>query len=694
MRAVLVANRGEIACRILATVRRLGLRGIAVYSDEDAQAAHVATADEAHWLGDARAYLDAERIVAVARAAGADAIHPGYGFLAEDAAFAGAVSAAGVGWIGPPPEAIAAMGDKIAAKRAAERAGVPVVPGVHEPGLDDAGLRKAAGEVGFPLLVKAAAGGGGRGMRVVDDPDALETGVFDDAVAAARREASAAFGSDALLLERLIERPRHIEVQVLADRDGGVAAVGDRECSLQRRHQKIVEEAPAPGLDATRAAMADAAVAVARACGYEGAGTVEFVRSGVDGAWYFLEMNTRLQVEHPVTELVTGVDLVAWQLWIVEGARIDPALDRPEPRGHAVEARVTAEDPAHGFLPTGGRITGLVWPEAASGRAPHEIVSGRAPHEVVSGRAPHEAGPDGVRVDAGVRAGDVVSTAYDSLLGKVIAHGATREQALDRLDRALAGTRILGVETSVGYLRRLLAHPRVRAGDLDTGLLAAAPELAAQPLDSGALVAASLGRLATLERAAGGDPFGADGWRVGVPAPIRWRAHSGDRVVDVAVRGSTRDASVVLDEAPAHRARLVEACEFAGVGARELLAEVDGRARRYGFHADDDEVWIELDGAAWRVSWVGELAAARGDEGGEAVGPLLAPMPGTVTAVRAEAGAVVGRGDPVVVVEAMKMEHAVPAPVDGVVAELRVRNGDHVAMGQVLAVVEPREEAG
>ncbi|HEY8339800.1 MAG TPA: biotin carboxylase N-terminal domain-containing protein, partial [Egibacteraceae bacterium] len=439
---VLVANRGEIAVRVIRTLHALDIRAVAVASDADADAEHIRAADVAVRIGPTPAeesYLSIERLIAAAHRSGAQAVHPGYGFLSENAAFARACAEAGLVFIGPPPEAIAAMGDKIRAKATAQAAGVPVVPGVAEPGLDDDALVAAAAEVGFPLMVKAAAGGGGKGMRIVRDPAALP-----EALAAARREARAAFGDDALLLERYLERPRHVEIQVLADAAGAVVHLGERECSLQRRHQKVVEEAPSPALDdATRARMGAAAVAVAKACGYVGAGTVEMILPGDDPTtFYFLEMNTRLQVEHPVTEAVYGIDLVEQQVRIAAGERLSLRQEDLVPRGHAVEARVYAEDPARGFLPTGGTVL-----------------------------AAHHGGAEGVRVDSGIAAGTVVGTAYDPLLAKVVASGPDRATALRRLDRALAETAILGVTTNVAFLRALLADPDVQAGRLDTGLI-------------------------------------------------------------------------------------------------------------------------------------------------------------------------------------------------------------------------------
>ncbi|NEE23960.1 acetyl-CoA carboxylase biotin carboxylase subunit, partial [Streptomyces sp. SID7982] len=449
---VLVANRGEIAVRVIRTLRELGVRSVAVHSDADADARHVREADTAVRIGPpaaAESYLHIPALLAAARRTGAQAVHPGYGFLAENAAFARACAEEGLVFIGPPAEAIALMGDKIRAKETVRAAGVPVVPGSSGSGLTDAELAAAAREIGMPVLLKPSAGGGGKGMRLVREEAALA-----EEIAAARREARASFGDDTLLVERWIDRPRHIEIQVLADGHGDVVHLGERECSLQRRHQKIVEEAPSVLLDeATRAAMGEAAVQAARSCGYTGAGTVEFIVPGDDPAGYcFMEMNTRLQVEHPVTELITGIDLVEWQLRVAAGEPLPFTQDSITLTGHAVEARLCAEDPARGFLPSGGTVLALTEP----------------------------AGP-GVRTDSGLDEGTEVTSLYDPMLAKVIAHGPDRPTALRRLRAALADTVTLGVPTNAGFLRRLLAHPDVVAGALDTGLVAREADALADP---------------------------------------------------------------------------------------------------------------------------------------------------------------------------------------------------------------------
>ncbi len=648
---VLVANRGEIAVRVIRTLRRLGIRSAAVYSDADVAARHVAEADLAVRIGPAeaaRSYLDVGAVLAAAAAVGADAVHPGYGFLSENAGFARACAQAGLVFVGPPPEAIEAMGDKISAKRTMEAAGVPVVPGVHVAGMSDDDLAVAAADVGFPVLLKPSAGGGGKGMHRVDDPAGLRA-----AVAAARREALGAFGDDTLLVERFIERPRHVEVQVLADRYGSVVHLGERECSLQRRHQKVVEEAPSPLLDAAaRELMGAAAVRAAAACGYVGAGTVEMiVPGGRPQDFFFLEMNTRLQVEHPVTELVTGVDLVEEQLRVAAGEPLRLSQDRVVLRGHAVEARVYAEDPARGFLPTGGRV--LVAAE-----------------------------PPGVRVDSGIRAGTLVGSAYDPMLAKVIAWGPTRAEALDRLDAALARTAVLGVTTTTAFLRALLADPDVRAGRLDTGLLerrldTLVPPAGPPPWEVG--VAAVLGHLAEGTAAhATADPFRSlAGWRLGGPAWVRHVLETGDHErVEVEVRGGA--GSAVRD--PDGRA-VPATARLAGA---LLDLTLDGVTRRWHYASDARGVWVGHDGSAWLLRE--RPPRTRGEEGGgHGAGPLLSPLPGTVTAVHVHAGEVVPAGHPVVSVEAMKMEHVVRAPVAGTITELHVRLGQVVPLEAVLA---------
>ena len=660
---VLVANRGEIAVRIIRTLRSLGIRSVAVFSDADADARHVRDADEAVRIGPAAAaasYLDARRIVDAALHAGAQAIHPGYGFLAENPGLARACAEAGVVFVGPPVGAIEAMGDKILAKRRVQAAGVPVVPGRHEPGLDDADLAAAAQTVGFPILIKPSAGGGGKGMRLVRDPRLLPA-----ELAAARREALGAFGDDTLLIERFVERPRHVEIQVLAYTHGAAIHLGERECSLQRRHQKIVEEAPSGLLSpATRAAMGAAAVAVARACDYTGAGTVEFLVPGqAPEEFFFIEMNTRLQVEHPVTEMVTGLDLVEQQLRIAAGQPLPLDQADVELTGHAIEARVYAEDPARGFLPTGGRVLALAEPQQ-----------------------PH------VRVDSGLSPGTVVGSDYDPMLAKVIAWGVDRPAALDRLRGALAGTAVLGVVTNIAFVRSLLAEPDVRAARLDTGLVERfadswQDQSGATPPDD-VPAAAALARLLALEPSgAVVDPFDIPGgWRLTGPAWTTWRFTSArGEALHVRTRGRAGAAEVEVGLAapmPARAARDGDA----------LSVVLGGRTHRYTIAEAGTAIWLARDGLTWMLREHEQFATSHGDDAADGLSGdvvLRSPMPGTVVLVPAAAGEEVAAGQPLVVVEAMKMEHTLAAPVAGVVTEVPVRPGQPVAMDEVVAVVKP-----
>lgn len=659
---VLVANRGEIAVRVIRTLRRLGIRSVAVFSDADAGARHVREADTAVRIGPAAAtesYLSIERLLAAAARTGAQAVHPGYGFLAENAAFARACAEAGLAFIGPPARAIELMGDKIRAKETVREAGVPVVPGSSGSGLTDEQLTAAALEIGTPVLLKPSAGGGGKGMRLVRD-----TALLPEEIAAARREARGSFGDDTLLVERWIDRPRHIEIQVLADGHGNVVHLGERECSLQRRHQKVIEEAPSVLLDeTTRAAMGAAAVQAALSCGYVGAGTVEFIVPGADpSAYCFMEMNTRLQVEHPVTELVTGLDLVEWQLRIAAGERLSFGQDEVALTGHAVEARICAEVPSRNFLPSAGTVLALDEPVG-----------------------------EGVRVDSGLSAGSEIGTSYDPMLAKVIAYGPDRPTALRRLRAALAGTTVLGLETNTGFLRRLLAHPDVVSGEMDTGLIdRELAGLVPSEVPVEVYAAAALLRHAALEPAAAGggwrDPFSVpSGWRLGgEPAwTDHWLRVPGCEAVRVRVRGSAPEAEVRIDEAAAVRARLLP-----GSGQR-ITVEWDGVTHAFD-HAGD---WLGRDGDGWRLQPYDPVEAAlRGAAGAGGVDTLAAPMPGTVTVVKVAKGDEVTAGQSLLVVEAMKMEHVITAPHDGTVTEIDVTPGSTVAMDQVLAVVAPHQE--
>ncbi len=639
-RTVLIANRGEIACRVIRTLRERGITSVAVYSDADADARHVQEADIAVRLGPAPAhesYLDIARVLDAARQTGAEAIHPGYGFLSENAAFARACTEAGIVFIGPPADAIEVMGDKISAKRTVSAAGVPVVPGRNQPGMTDEDLLAAAEEVGYPVLVKPSAGGGGKGMRLVHAADDLP-----EALVSARREAAASFGDDTLFLERFVQRPRHIEVQVLADAHGGVVHLGERECSLQRRHQKIIEEAPSPLLDAaTRDRIGTAACETARACGYAGAGTVEFIVSAdAPDEFFFMEMNTRLQVEHPVTELVTGVDLVAEQLQVAAGQPLSFGQAEVTMTGHAIEARVYAEDPGRDFLPTGG--TALLLREAS--------------------------GP-GIRVDSGLSEGVNVGSTYDPMLAKVIAHGPDRPTALARLDAALGRTAVLGVGTNLSFLRALLSNSDVQAGRLDTGLVERKLEQLVQrevPQD----VLRCFALHARMHQCSAEVWAAPTGWRMGERAPLRWKTTLGE----VAVCGD----QITVDDGEAVTATVLQR------GA-ELSLTADGRTTTWLCAPDGDTLWVGRAGGAWSVT---ELSTARTRAVAAGEAELRSPMPGTVIAVHVEQGDHVAAGQALVVVEAMKMEHTIRAPHAGTVSELAVRAGQLVAVDAPLATVE------
>ena len=651
---VLIANRGEIAVRVRKTLSRMGVRAVAVYTDADAGARHVREADEAVRVD---SYLSIEAILAAARETGAEAIHPGYGFLAENAAFARACAQAGLAFVGPPAAAIEAMGDKIRAKQTVSAAGVPVVPGRNLAGMSDDDLVEAAAEVGYPVLVKPSAGGGGKGMRRVDrEPD------LRAALESARREARGAFGDDTLLIERFVTNPRHIEIQVLADAHGNVIHLGERECSLQRRHQKIIEEAPSPLLsEVDRERMGAAAVEAARSVGYAGAGTVEFIVStDRPDEFFFMEMNTRLQVEHPVTELVTDIDLVHQQLLVAAGEKLALGQSDVHISGHAVEARVYAEDPARDFLPTGGTVLALAEP-----------------------------GGPGVRVDSALAAGTVVGSSYDPMLAKVIAWGPDRGAALRLLSASLGETAVLGVGTNVAFLRALLADPDVVAGRLDTGLVERKlGGLTGGEVPDVVFAAAALDELLGLRpRGEVVDPWDVpEGWRLGGAAATPFRLTCGDQAVTVRVTGSPANATVAVGDA-------------AGVPASarrdgdRLEVRLGGRATVFhrALDAATDTLWLAARGETWAVA---EHSLLEGESASAAAGgPVTSPMPGTVLVVKAAVGDAVTAGTPLVVVEAMKMEHTVTAPVDGVLTELNVRAGQQVALNQPLAVVTPQEQS-
>ena len=674
---VLVANRGEIAVRVIRTLRALGIRSVAVYSDADVGARHVTEADEAHHIGPAAAassYLNTARVLDAAIRSGAQALHPGYGFLSENAAFAQATADAGIVFIGPPPAAITAMGDKIRAKETVAAAGVPVVPGAGQPGMSDADLIAALNGAGYPLLIKPSAGGGGKGMSLVRSAAELP-----DALSAARRTALAAFGDGTLLVERFVEQPRHIEIQVLADAHGTVLHLGERECSLQRRHQKIIEEAPSPLLDgpsgaARRAAMGAAAVRAASSVGYTSAGTVEFiVPAGNPDEFFFMEMNTRLQVEHPVTELVTGLDLVEWQLRIAAGEPLGFTQDQVHLSGHAIEARIYAEDPTRGFLPTGGTVLALCEPARP-----------------------------GIRVDSALAPGTVVGSSYDPMLAKVTAHGTDRATALRRLDTALAETTVLGVTTNTAFLRALLADPDVTAGRLDTGLAERIEFPAPGSPDAGlpdeVLAAAALDRLLALEPSGPViDPWELpDSWRITGPGWTKLRiGHGPGAVTEVRVRGlASAAAEVAVGDGEPVPARATAEPPHSTTGT--LTVSYGDRIQRYAYartgpatETDGEGVlWLSRDGRTWTLT-AQPAATSRTAlaAGGAGDGAVRAPMPGTLAAVLAEPGQPVTAGQRLFIVEAMKMEHTVTAPVDGVLTELTAKVGHQVRMDETLAVI-------
>jgi 3-methylcrotonyl-CoA carboxylase alpha subunit len=673
LKSLLIANRGEIACRIARTARRLGLHTIAVYSEADSDALHARLADEAHLIGPPaprESYLNAARILEVAKRSGAEAIHPGYGFLAENAEFAQGCVEAGIVFVGPPASAIRAMGLKDAAKALMTKARVPVVPGYHGGEQGVAFLAEQAAEIGYPVLIKAAAGGGGKGMRRVD-----YARDFAEALAACKREAASAFGNDKVLIEKYVLSPRHIEMQVFADAHGNALHLYERDCSLQRRHQKVIEEAPAPGMpEAMRARMGEAAVVAAKAVGYVGAGTIEFIADGSKGldpdAFYFMEMNTRLQVEHPVTEMVTGLDLVELQLRVAAGERLPFGQDEvPAISGHAVEARLYAEDPAAGFLPQSGRLHRLVWP-------------------------PRQAG---IRIDTGVESGSAITPHYDPLIAKVIAHGATRAEALGRLAGALGLTRVVGLRTNLAFLGRLIAAPDFAAGGVDTGFIDRhAQELcrpSVGPRDLALAALAHFGHVACAGAPGGAvpsDPWArTDGWTLaGAPRTEvlalllngeAVRAHLTWERGGLSVRLAGGDAFHFADPRWPPDG-LIAQC---GGDRLEALVVADA-ARRRSF--------VALGEAHVEVAAIDLLA--RDAEEGEGAAVIRAPMSGRVIRVAAGEGEVVERGSALVILEAMKMEHVMRAGHSGRIASLPVREGDQVAEGQVLATLEAAGEAG
>ncbi len=663
---ILIANRGEIACRVMTTARRLGIRTVAVHSDADADARHVAMADEAIRIGPApvaESYLQGARIIEAALATGAEAIHPGYGFLSENADFAEAVASAGLVFIGPPPAAIRAMGLKDAAKERMAAAGVPVVPGYHGANQDPAFLAAEADRIGYPVLIKARAGGGGKGMRRVDSPAA-----FVEALEGAQREGMASFGDPVCLIEKFVPRPRHIEIQVFGDRHGHVVHLFERDCSLQRRHQKVIEEAPAPGMpDAVRAAMGQAAVEAACAIGYVGAGTVEFIADGSgplreDGFW-FMEMNTRLQVEHPVSEAITGLDFVELQLGIAAGAPLPVRQADLSIRGWAFEARLYAEDVARGFLPATGRLDHLRFPEATMFR------------------------PAPVRIDSGVRQGDVVSPWYDPMIAKVIVHGPTRAAALNMLSMALEDCQVTGAVTNRDFLVALSRHSGFARGDVDTGLIARDLDalLGESSPTPEVLALAALGALGVLRKTRGKDPW---------DCLTAWRHWTEARQYVALDTAEERIEAQVTDLG---EGRFTVKTGTASV-TLSALSQEDGTVRvvledrqfTAAVVVEPGRITVFADGRSHSLTLPDALAGARAEHaGGDTV---IAPMPGLVRSVRSVAGAPVSRGDPLFVLEAMKMEHVLTAPRDGIVAEVLVVEGDQVTDGTLLLSLTPEKE--
>ncbi len=729
--SVLIANRGEIACRVIRTAKRLGMRTIAVYSDADAEAPHVMLADEAHRIGPAAAresYLRADVILEVAKRANAACVHPGYGFLSENTAFAAACQAAGIVFVGPPASAIEAMGLKDAAKALVEKAGVPVVPGYHGQNQDPAFLKEKAYQIGYPVLIKAVAGGGGKGMKRVD-----KHAEFDEALASAQREARNAFGDARVLIEKYVTAPRHVEIQVFGDSHGNVVHLFERDCSAQRRHQKVIEEAPAPGMTAeVREAMGRAAVNAAKAVGYVGAGTVEFIADGSKGlradGFYFMEMNTRLQVEHPVTEMITGLDLVELQLRVAAGEPLGFSQGDLAIRGHAVEARVYAEDPEHDFLPSTGKLWALRLPEETAERpasaSPSPLGEGGRRSLTDEGEPPEVSGSPssvalrapaspkgearatpGIRVDSGVAEGGSVTPHYDPMIAKVIAHGATRDEALDRLSAALSRTIVAGPKSNVRFLRLLADHPDFRAGKLDTGLIDREREALGaveQPVDAEAVAAAVHEIAFRAHQRTNHSGFRGKGITDIVDRIEPWSLFDGFGSTDVTgarfdIIADARVLSAYFNHDDNSTISLPELSFRQGV--RLDYEAVQGRQRGREFLAGDcnsqlewanDAVLVVRDNRQTRVSLFDPFDVdldAMDDAGGAAV---KSPMHGKLVALMAKPGDAVVKGQKLAVVEAMKMEHALAAPRDGVVAEVLAEVGAQVGEGARVVVL--REE--
>jgi len=659
---ILIANRGEIACRVIKTARRLGIRTVAVYSEADANARHVRLADEAVLLGPAAAresYLVADKIIDACRRTGAQAVHPGYGFLSENADFADALAAAGIAFIGPPASAIRAMGSKSEAKKLMGKANVPLTPGYHGDDQTPALLHKEADQIGYPVLIKAAAGGGGKGMRLVE-----LSADFPDALASCKREAISSFGDDHVLIEKYITKPRHIEIQVFADSLGNCVYLFERDCSVQRRHQKVLEEAPAPGMsEERRREMGEAAVAAARAVGYVGAGTVEFI-ANQDGSFYFMEMNTRLQVEHPVTEMITGQDLVEWQLRVASGQPLPLAQNQLQIRGHALEARIYAEDANKGFLPSTGRLIRLT--------PPAESIN--------------------VRVDTGVEEGDEITPYYDPMVAKLIVWDENRDAALARMRKALADYRVAGVTTNIDFLSRLVACPAFAGADLDTGLIERQKEFlfpAAQAVPRDALLVATVGELLWEQHVAkqaansSGDPFSPwharDGWRMNLSSARTISFRDGETLVDAHVRYQDDHWRITLHgETTQARGKKLDGDRFAvELDDRRLIASVVGV---------DGKRAVFLNGSTY--SLLRDDPLHRVDAGDSHGGGLTAPMPGKVVALLAQVGQKVEKGTPLLILEAMKMEHTITAPATGTIKAFCYAAGEQVSDGAALVEFE------
>ena len=659
---ILIANRGEIACRVIKTARRMGIPTVAVYSEADANARHVRLADEAVLLGPAPAresYLVADKIIEACQRTGAQAVHPGYGFLSENEDFAEALSAAGLVFIGPPASAIRAMGSKSEAKKLMGAANVPLTPGYHGDDQRPTLLHAEAEKIGYPVLIKAAAGGGGKGMRLVEKSED-----FPDALASCKREAISSFGDDHVLIEKYITKPRHIEIQVFADTHGNCVYLFERDCSVQRRHQKVLEEAPAPGMtEARRREMGEAAVAAAKAVGYVGAGTVEFI-ANQDGTFFFMEMNTRLQVEHPVTEMITGQDLVEWQLRVAAGQPLPLRQEQLEIRGHALEARIYAEDASKGFLPATGKLVRLV--------PPAESIN--------------------VRVDTGIEEGDEITPYYDPMIAKLIVWDETRDGALARMRKALADYRIAGLTTNIDFLSRLVACPAFAKADLDTGLIERQKDFlfpAAQPMPRDALLVATVGELLWEQHAAkqlaqtSGDPWSPwharDGWRMNLSAARTISFRDGETLVDVQVRyrGERWEISLA-GEATTASGKKLDGDRFA--------VELDDRRLIASVVAVDDKRTVFLHGSTYSLQRDDPLH--RVDAGDSHGGGLTAPMPGKVVALLAQAGQKVEKGTPLLILEAMKMEHTITAPAAGIVKAFCYAAGEQVTDGAALVEFE------